>query len=226
MAFEITGVSSAADAAALAIQETGDTALGQDTFLRLLTTQLQNQDPTDPVSNEQFVAQLAQFSQLEQLQSLNSQVELLYYVNTSMNNAAMTNLLGQTVVAVSDTFHYDGAGDQTVWYDAGGAATSATLDIYDEDGTLVWSGSMGALAEGEGSYSWDGRGLDGLPVAAGDYTFRITAYDANGNEVEVDGRIRGVVDEMSFDNGSATPTVDGVTISMGDILRLYTESEE
>lgn len=220
MAFQLSGVNTTSDAAAATVAVTGNTDLGEDTFLTLLTTQLQNQDPTDPMSNEEFVSQLAQFSQLEQMQSLNDQVEALYYVNTSMNNAAMTSLLGQSVVATSDTFHYGGEGSQEIYYDASGAATTSTLTISDADGTVVWSGSIGELEEGEGSYTWDGTDTDGQPVAAGDYTFTISASDSDGTEVTVDGLIHGVVDEMSFEDGNANPTVDGVSVSMGDILRL------
>ena len=89
----------------------GSSELGKDTFLRLLTTQLQNQDPLNPMANEDFIAQLAQFSSLEQLQGVNTQLEGLAMINTSMNNASMVNLLGQEVVAVSDSFHYGGEGD-------------------------------------------------------------------------------------------------------------------
>lgn len=224
MSISISGVNDLGDAAASAVAATGDTALGRDAFLTLLITQLQNQDPTAPMTNEQFVAQLAQFSSLEQLQTLNDSVESLYYVNTSMNNAAMTSLLGQTVVARSDTFHYSGSGSKEVYYDASTAATSATLTISDADGTVVWSGSIGSLESGEGSYTWNGTDVYGQPVAEGDYTFTVEGQDSDGSEVLVEELIRGVVDEMAFDSGTASPAVDGVTIDMGSILRLYTAS--
>lgn len=219
MTTTLTGVSTAPT---VATTTTGTTNLGQDTFLRLLTTQLQNQDPTNPVSNEEFVAQLATFSQLEELQGISDGLDSLYLVNTSMNNAAMTNLLGQTVVARSDTFHYDGEGTQTVHFDAAGAATDATLTVTDADGTVVWSGDIGALADGEGSYEWSGEDLDGQPLPEGDYSFTIAATDADGDSVEVTGLIVGPVDQMSFEDGSASPTVDGVPIELADIVRLST----
>jgi flagellar basal-body rod modification protein FlgD len=225
MSLDITGVNTTADAQAAAAPTTGNTSLGEDTFLTLLTTQLQNQDPTNPVSNEQFVSQLAQFSQLEQLQGLNSGVEDLYMVNASMNNAAMSNLLGESVVANSDTFHYDGEGSQDIYYDASSAASDATLTISDSDGTVVWSGSIGSLDEGEGSYTWDGKGTDGQPVDEGNYTFTISGSDSDGGDVAVTGQLHGQIDEMSFDGGSASPSIDGVTIAMSDIVRLYTAAD-
>ncbi len=205
---------------------TGTTDLGEDTFLRLLTTQLQNQDPSNPVSNEEFVAQLATFSQLEQLQTVSSQLDALYLVNSSMNNAAMTNLLGQNVVAASDTFHYGGTGEQSIWYDAAGEATEATITISDENGDVVYSGDMGSLEEGEGAWTWDGTDMNGQAVAEGNYTFTISATNVNGDAVDVTGLIVGTVDEMDFATGSASPSVDGVPIDMADIVRLLDGEED
>ncbi len=221
MSFSVTGVNTTA-AAAAAPANTGTTSLGQDTFLRLLTTQLQNQDPSNPVSNEEFVAQLATFSQLEELQGISGALEALYLVDSSMNNAAMTNLLGRNVVARNDTFHYDGAGDHEIQFDAAGAATSSTLTISDADGTVVWSGELGALSDGEGGYTWDGKDLSGATVPEGDYTFDVTASDANGNTVEVTELVEGIIDQMSFEEGAARPTIDGVPIDLADIVRLST----
>ncbi len=224
MTTSISGVSTTSDITTAAA--TGSDELDKQTFLRLLTAQLQNQDPTEPMSNQEFVAQLATFSQLEQMQTLNSQVESLYLVNTSMNNATLANMLGKTVVAESDTFHYDGEGEQEIFYDAEHAASSATLSITDADGEVVWTGSLGALDSGEGSYSWSGLDSSGQQLEEGDYTFEITATDSDGDTVEVTELIRGLCDEMTFDSGVASPSVDGIQVSMGDIIRLYTEDSE
>ena len=109
----------------------------RESFLTLLITQLQNQDPLNPMNNEDFVAQLAQFSSLEQLQGVNTQLETLNMVNPSMNNASMVNLLGQDVVAISDTFHYSGEGSTEIHYNASSAITSGSVVIQNEDGDVV-----------------------------------------------------------------------------------------
>ena len=199
---------------------TGSTDLGEDTFLRLLTTQLQNQDPTNPVSNEEFVAQLATFSQLEELQGLSGKMDSLTMLNASMNNAAMTNLLGQTVVARGDTFHYGGTGDSTVYYDAPSAAADSTLTVYNADGDVVYSTDIGALEQGEGSFTWNGTDRNGQPLPEGDYTFTVAATDSGGDSIDVTTLVRGVVDSMDFSEGSASPTIDGVPVDMANIVRL------
>lgn len=224
----VSGISGAASASDLAPSpaSTGSTDLGQDAFLRLLTTQLQYQDPLDPMSNEEFVSQLAQFSSLEQLQSLNDGMESLYVVNTSMNNASMVSLIGQDVVAYSDTFHYDGEGDQTIHYSAASAAQESTLTVTDSDGTVVYSADMGMIGEGEGSWTWDGKNQDGQVVDAGDYTFSVTASTLDGEEVTVTPLIAGTINEMDYSTGTPQPKVDGVPVSIGDILRVSTGTSE
>lgn len=222
MTTSVSGVNSTADIPTTT-GTTGTTSLGEDSFLLLLTTQLQNQDPTEPMSNEEFVAQLATFSQLEELQVMSGQLDSLYLVNISMNNASMANLLGHDVVARSDTFHHT-SGSEEIYFDASGATTNTTLTITDSDGTIVFSGDIGAQVDGEGSYTWDGKDQSGQLVADGDYTFSISATDVNGSEVSVQTLIQGTIDEMSFESGSAAPSVEGVDILMGDIVRLVEAS--
>ena len=194
--------------------------------MQLLVTQLQNQDPLNPQSNEEFVAQLAQFSSLEQLVSLNSGVEALYLASASMNNATMTQLLGTEVVAWSDGFNYDGSGAATLNFDAESSASAATLTISDADGEVVWSGEIGALEEGEGSWTWDGTDADGNAVEAGLYTFDIDATSEGGDEVAVSGQIHGTVDGMSYEDGNPVPSVGDVEFELGDILRVATSEQE
>jgi flagellar basal-body rod modification protein FlgD len=200
--------------------------MGQESFMQLLVTQLQNQDPLDPQSNEEFVAQLAQFSSLEQLVTLNSSVEALYLASASMNNASMTQLLGTEVVAWSNEFNYDGSGAAEIHFDADSATSSATLTISDEDGSVVWSGEMGALESGEGTWTWDGTDLDGNAVSDGVYSFDIDATTDTGDDVAVTGQVHGQVDGMSYEDGTPIPSIGGVEFDLGDILRVSTAQSD
>lgn len=213
----ISGYPSAPSSAA-----SGSSELNQDTFLKLLTTQLQNQDPTNPVSNEDFIAQLAQFSSLEQLQGVNGQLSNLNLVNTSMNNASMVNLLGQNVVAASDTFHYDGEGDQSITFLAGNEISTGTITITDSNGQVVDTIALGNQEKGENSVTWDGKDKNGKQLAEGEYTVSYSATDGSGNPVEVTALIEGMVDELSFESGNPQPSVNGVPIDIGNIIRLST----
>lgn len=197
----------------------GSTELGKDSFLRLLTTQLQYQDPSSPVKNEDFVAQLAQFSSLEQLTTANASLEGVFNVLAAMNNASMASLLGTDVIARGDTFTAEG-GPVDLHYASGTAAANATLTVYDESGSIVWTGSAGPITAGTGTVTWPGEDLDGNAAPAGTYRFSITGTDDDGNPLDVEERIAGVIDEMDYSTGSPLPSIDGVVVPISDLLTL------
>ncbi len=216
----ISGTTSSSDLAAQTASAGGTSDLDKDAFLRLLTTQLQHQDPLNPMENSEFVAQLAQFSSLEQLQGLSSGMESLYMVNMSINNAALTGLIGKDVVATGDAFHYAGEGDEVVHFDSAAAATSVTVTITNSDGVVVASKEIGAIADGEGSWTWNGKDQNGTVCPEGDYTFTVEATDANGDAVEVTELMVGRIDGMDLSSGSPMLTIEGVPVELASVLSL------
>jgi flagellar basal-body rod modification protein FlgD len=143
-----------------------------------------------------------------------------------MNNATMAGLVGTHVVAVGNGINYDGAGEAELHYSASSDAASGLLTIYDENGAAIYSRQLGSMEEGEGSLEWDGRDNDGRPVPEGNYTFNITGTDADGAPVGITELVVGPVDEMDYTSGNPKPTVQGINITIGDILRLTTGKEE
>jgi flagellar basal-body rod modification protein FlgD len=201
---------------------------GQDTFIKLLVTQMQYQDPLNPQSNHEFVAQLAQFTALEQLMGVNDKLASLYSATAAMNNASMTQLLGRQVVAYGDSFEYSGTGGKELHFEVMADTATATLTVLDEDGKVVARKELGALDQGESSWTWDGTNVHGNPIGEGTYTFKVTAKDSSGNEVFVNPLLVGEVDEMSYVSGTPTPSIDGTSFSIANILRVETSgrSEE
>jgi flagellar basal-body rod modification protein FlgD len=204
----------------------GGSELDQETFLNLLITQLQNQDPLNPQDSQEFVAQLSQFSSLEQLMTLNEGMDTLYMATSSMNNASMTQLIGKEVVAYGDEFCYDGEGSVDLIYDATGEASEATINIMDDSGNVVASIDLGSLAEGEGSFTWDGTTTSGGTAEEGTYTFEVEAHDTDGDDVTVYTLVQGVVDTMNYETGTPIPEIDGVEIELGDIIRVVEADAE
>jgi flagellar basal-body rod modification protein FlgD len=198
----------------------GTEELGQQTFLKLLTTQLQNQDPLDPMKNEDFIAQLAQFSSLEELMGIQASLNSVYTGIAAMNNATMASLLGTEVVAVGNGFEYAGEGDATLHFDASEAIEGGSITVKDESGTVVWSDALPAQEQGEGTYTWDGTDLDGQPVEAGSFTFTITGSGEDGEVIDVTELVVGAVDEMDYSSGVPLPSINGYSIALSDIIRL------
>ena len=204
----------------------GNSDLGQEAFLTLLVTQLQHQDPLDPQKNEEFVAQLAQFSSLEQLTTANSSLESLYVAMASMNNASMTQLLGQEVRAYGDTFSYPGEGEVPMAVELTDGIEGATFTVMDEDGRIVYSEELGPLAAGETELSWDGSTISGGTAEEGVYSFAVVPRGDTPEGFEVIHIVEGVIDGMSFETGTPIPSMGGAEIGLGDILEVTTPSND
>jgi len=159
-------------------------ALGADVFLRLLVTQLQSQDPTNPVENEDFVSQLAQFTTLEQATTTNELLEQLIGQDTQRTQFDLVNLIGRTVVSEGDTVSL-GKGDQPILaYVLSDTASRVTIEVLGENGQIVRSlPSESPETLGAHQVPWDGLDEDGDPLPEGVYQFRVRAEDANGKPV-------------------------------------------
>jgi flagellar basal-body rod modification protein FlgD len=204
------------------VRESKGDKLDRSSFLTLLTTQLQNQNPLEPLSNEEFISQLTTFSSLEQLQSMNSKLESVYVGIAAMNNASMASLLGTDIIARGDEFHYDGSNSVNLHYSAPPDTASAMLSVYDSSGRLVDSRPLGELADGEGAYLWDGQGMNGEDLPEGIYRFQIDGSTPDGQSVNIEERIEGTITEMDYSTGAPLPSLDGVVIDLGNIIRLTT----
>jgi flagellar basal-body rod modification protein FlgD len=154
------------------------TGASQQDFLKLFTTQLQNQNPLDPTKNEAFVAQLAQFSQLEA--TTNMATQLTSFVS-SMSGDRMLNgaaLIGKKVaVDGAPIVMQSGQPVQAVIALPAGAE-GMRLEIFDSQGTLVRQQIAGPQTPGEVTLTWDGKDSVGTTVADGTYTFKATINSA------------------------------------------------
>ncbi len=149
------------------------TGASQQDFLKLFTTQLQNQNPLDPTKNEAFVAQLAQFSQLEA--TTNMATQLTSFV-TSMTGDRMLNgtaLIGKKVAVDGAPIVMTGQPVQGVVSLPTGA-DGMTLQVFDSQGNMVREQIAGAQPPGSLTLTWDGKDSNGAMVANGNYNFMIT----------------------------------------------------
>jgi flagellar basal-body rod modification protein FlgD len=152
-----------------------------DTFLVLLTAQLQNQDPLAPMDSTQFTQQLVQFSQVEQQIRTNEQLESLVGQYQAAAAGAALSYLGRDAMIESDRTTL--AGGQARWgYTLNGAAADVTLSVKDSSGRTVFE-APGQTTQGTHIFTWQGVNNDGDPLADGVYRLVVTAKNQSGADV-------------------------------------------
>src|SRR3989339_2077206 len=162
----------------------GTEGMGKMDFLKLLITQLKNQDPLNPMEGVEFTAQLAQFTSLEQLYNINSNFTAMSTMLTAQYNFGTINLVGKEVKAAGDNLSVaDGVSTGGI-VTLEEAAANVEVRIYDADSTVVGTLNLGPLGAGEHPFEWEAKDARGNAVKDGNYAFVVTAVDQNGNSVE------------------------------------------
>lgn len=175
-----------------------------DTFLVLLTAQLQNQDPLAPMDSTQFTQQLVQFSQVEQQIRTNEQLEgLVGQYNAASAGAALSYLGKDAIISGDETYLANGAANWA--YRLPEAATSMTISVKDAQGRVVYQTNTAARGAGEHLFTWDGTKTDGTTAADGVYQISIDATDAESKAITPTITVRETI--MGVDFTGATPVV-------------------
>jgi len=196
-----------------------DQIMSKDDFLKLFITQIQNQDPLDPMDNTEFTSQLAQFSSLEQLQNVNTTLEALVEYENSIQNTLAVNFIGKEVTAVGNGITV--TEDQSQYklrYSLDKDATDVNVIIKYEDGSTVAILEEGAQTSGENFCNWDGLDQYGNPVSPGNYTFTVSATNLEGETVTASTYSSGVVTGVSFEDGVTYLEVNGSPVSLSNIV--------
>ncbi len=199
-----TSVNSAASQASLS-------TLNQDfdQFLRLLTTQLQNQDPLNPMDSSEFTNQLVQFSQVEQQIKMNDQMSSLLAFQTLNLTAVGLSFIGKNVEVSDDKFHMDGTTGAKMSYVMPEGAAKGTIAITDADGKTVYKADAD-LTAGTHAFTWDGKDENGIAVPAGTYTLKVSAMDEKNNSLNLTTFVPGFVEGIeSGDDGNLNVIVNG-----------------
>jgi flagellar basal-body rod modification protein FlgD len=196
--------------------------MGQKDFLTLFTTQLKCQDPLDPVKNEAFVAQLAQFSQLEATTSMSETLKA--YVDSMAGERMMssTSMIGKTV-AVPDAPAIIAPGGKPVqgFVKLPMGAEGVKFEVFNNKGQAVASQIMGSQPIGDMPWVWDGTGDSGAQVPAGNYTFRATVISqgkTTNPSVNVLSTVTGV--NQQADKTVMLEVAGGKSVKLTDVQRI------
>ncbi len=193
-------------------KKAGDTQITGTDFLNLLVEQLKNQDPLNPMDNQQFAVQLSQFSSLEQLISINDKVGTK---DTTDSFGSLASYLGQEVVTNSQFVALNGRDTPSVSFNLPEDATSVQIELLDNSGNVVATQTTESLGAGRHSIA-----LDQASAANGEYRVKLTANRATGGTAEIPGYSSGIV--SGFIPG-ATPKliVNGREIVTNDIKEVH-----
>lgn len=214
--------------------------MDKDLFLKLFITQVQYQDPLNPVTDAEFTSQLAQFTMLEELVAANDNLAGLQLTQNMSTNAQLTNFIGKEVKALGNTIVLKGdetptpvgegesiLGDKTtvarLHFELAEPADNVVVTIRDMTGTPVRAIDLGSLGEGEHEVGWNGLGNDGEEIPGGDYSFSVAAKTEGKDEAEVQAieLIMGQVTGVTFENGETLLVVDDdFFVSLSEILSL------
>jgi len=178
-------------------------ANNEQTFLKLLTTQLKNQDPLAPTDTTQMTSQITQMTGVEQQLVTNDLLTALVGMNTSGGISEGVNLMGKQVTAETDKSVLKG-GEASWSYTQSRAATGVKVEVIDKFGKTIATVLPDDMSSGDHTFKWDGKSADGTKQPdGGEYTIKVTATDAQGSNITTTakGRIDGVVTKVTNESG-------------------------
>jgi flagellar basal-body rod modification protein FlgD len=220
MATSIASLAATATPPKTATAVTGDSgvkatiAQNFDTFLQLLTTQLKNQNPLDPLDTNQFTQQLVQFASVEQQINMNTQLTTLVSLQKATQATQAMGFLGATATVDGATATLTGG--KATWNFSSDKPATGTINIKSSTGQTVYTGTF-PLNAGAQTFTWDGRGNNGTLNPDGAYTLSITAKDASGSSVAISSEVRGTVDAVDLTQNPPVLTIGGQSFTLDKI---------
>ena len=186
------------------------------TFLTLLTTQLQNQNPLDPLDTNQFTQQLVQFAGVEQQLKSNDQLKSLIAIEKSAQATQALVYVGNTVAVDGSTQQFN---KSATWNLKAGKDATAAITITNSTGQTVYSGDF-TLRQGNASFVWDGKGKDGTQWPPGTYTLTATGNDSSGKSVAISTEVQGMVDSVDLTASPPLLSIGGQTYTTDQVKRV------
>lgn len=199
--------------------------LGQDEFLELMTAQLRNQDPMEPMDNGEFLGQMAQFSTVSGIEAMQESMDNLSTTYATGQTLQSAQLVGQEVLIESNSLELADSGTTGGSFDLEATSGNVVVNIEDSNGNVVRQIRLGEYAAGRHDFSWDGMDKDGERVPAGTYTAEISAEQGEGFEAASVLTTR-VIESVEFGAGGQATlnTRQGDVLSLADIRQIRSSS--
>ncbi len=178
----------------------------------------------NPMSNEDFASQLAQFTSLQELQSmgdtLDRSLEANMLLTQTFNNTMSTSLIGRTIKADVNSISIGESGARNITYDLAAPASEVTLEISDESGNVVRTIKASQQAMGEHRLTWDGLDSFGEHVPAGEYSVAVRAAGPDGAPVGASTTVQGRVTGVQYENGNVVLLLGELRVNLGQVISI------
>lgn len=198
--------------------------LDKNAFLLLMLTELQHQDPLEPLENKDLIAQLSQLTALEQIMNMSKAVQEFVEAQQMVNPAQLASLIGKYVVMRSNEISVQNGEAESIVFNLDESA-HVVIRIYDENDNLIREEDLGIVEEGMHAWVWDARNNDGVPVPDGTYKYKVVRVDGT-NEEEIGGLEGGIVEAVQIKDGKAYVLVNGNLYPIDSIIEISEPREE
>ncbi|MDD7910145.1 flagellar hook capping FlgD N-terminal domain-containing protein [Pseudovibrio exalbescens] len=188
-----------------------------DLFMSMLTTQLQNQDPLDPLDSAQYTEQLVQYTQVEQQIQQNENLDQLLVQMKTQNASQFVGYIGNEVTALGDKAIL--VDDEAKWTYVAPQDGKAQIEIKNSEGAVVYREEVD-IKEGDGTYKWEGTTESGSKAADGVYSISMTMQNELNQPFEVSTNITGVVTEVDFTQGEVVLRLGDLEVPVSDITKV------
>ena len=205
----VSGVSSAFDQYQIKQEVGQNKELGKNEFLNLLVAQMNNQNPLEPQSNGEFIAQLAQFSQVEGIEKLNTSMSSLLSGYQSSQALQASSLVGRKVIVPTDKALVDTSQSFKASLVLPTTSSNVNVNVYDKSGAAVSRVSLGEQAAGNVSFIWDGKDASGNLLPPGSYRFEAQA-SYNGETKGLSTLLPANVDSVTLGGSELTLNLAGL----------------
>lgn len=190
-----------------------------ETFLTLLTAQLQNQDPLSPLDSKDFTNQLVQFSGVEQQLKTNDLLTALSDTTKLSAGATAVAYLGKEATANSPQATITSGGNANWTYNLPADAKTVTLRVLNSAGTIVAT-STGKTASGDNSFNWDGKDQAGRAAPAGTYRLEVVATGQSGDTLTASIVRRGIITGVDLSGTTPSVTIGGASVPLSSIVKV------
>jgi flagellar basal-body rod modification protein FlgD len=192
------------------------------TFLTLLTTQLKNQNPLDPLDTNQFTQQLVEFAGVQQQLNTNDSLSTLVSLQQATQSTEALSYVGKTAIVKGNTATMTNS--EAVWAVSIPTASTMDVSIANSTGQTVFTGTFNVAAGNDQPFAWNGQGSDGTQWPDGNYTLTATAKDSTGNSVGVTTAVGGVVSSVDLTQSPPLLTIGGQTYTVSQVQSIVAPS--